>query len=256
VSVVFLERARHCRDAPAQVFVAHDVAGDAQRPAHAFVRDHAAGLEQGHGCHAGFFDDEADLFEGAPPVGDGQGSGVDADGTREGFSDLGSWFLADGVGAHRQLVDDVASAGAQNTRGLAHDGTLGLFALHGQHRLADDDVRTLVRQPGLGRVRVHASAHARGDGIDARAGVGVALNAGIGGGSDANDRPRRNPQARGEFDDVSAGQNGSLQCPRAQGQAAGAQDRLARSREHPVSGRLIHGPVSKRQGLRWRFNAR
>ena len=102
-------------------------------------------------------------------------------------------------------MDDVASTGAQDTGGFTHDGSLGLLPLHGEHGLADDDVRAFVRQAGLRGVRVHAAPHARGDGVDARARVGVALHTGIGGGSDLDDRRGRDAQAGREFDDVRAG---------------------------------------------------
>ena len=245
VSIIFLKRARHGRDAFTQVFVPRDVTHDAQGSAHALVGDHAAGLEEGHRGRAGFFHDESDLLERTPPVGDRERAGVDVDGAGERAANLGGRFFRDGVGAHRQLVDDVAATWAQDARGLSHDGSLGFLSLHGEHGLADDDVRALVRQAGFGRVGVHAAPHARGDGVHARRGVRIALHADVGGGTYLNNRRGRDAQAGRELDDVRAGQHGALERPRTECEAAGAQHRLSGAREHPVAGRLFDGPVGE-----------
>ena len=150
-------------------------------------------------------------------------------------------------------MDDVAAAGAQDARGLAHDGALGFLSLHGEHGFADDDVCALIRQAGLRGVGVHAAPHARGDGVHARGGVRIALHADVGGGAHLDDRGGRDAQAGRELDDVRTGQHGTLEGPRAEGEAAGAQHRLSGARKDPVAGRLLDGPVGEGKGLRRRF---
>jgi len=64
-----------------------------------------------------------------------------------------SVLIASGtVSGVSQFVDRVASVRPQHSRYLRDDRVLGRIALHGQHRLANDDVAAGVRQSGGCRV--------------------------------------------------------------------------------------------------------
>jgi len=60
----------------------------------------------------------------------------------------------------------------------------------------------------------------------------------------------------GSLDAIRAGDDRSFEGPHAQRETPGAQDCLSCTGEHPVTGRLLDGPVGIWQGPRRRFNVR
>ena len=131
---------------------------------------------------------------------------------------------------------------------------LGRVALHGQHRLADHDIRTRIGQSGLGRVGdldFGVSGMAGDDAAYQVGGVGVGFRADIGTRASRDDLRCGPAQARRQFEHIGAGNLGAGQQGAGEFDAAGAQHSLAQPGQQPVSLDVLVIPVG--QGKRMFF---
>ena len=247
VLLVALEGACHLLDAPAQRLVRGDIARDPQEAAQTLIVDVAADLEQGHGGGVDPVDDEPGTLHELLPGSGRHGAGIDVDGAGQVAAQLGVVLLVDVIGGDAELVDGVAPAGAQDAGGLGDDGGLAFVPLHGEHGLADDDIGAGLVQAGVGGLALADGAEVPDDGGYAPGGIGVAVDGRVGGGVVLDDLGGGAPQARGELDDVGAGQTGMVEHGGRQGGTARTQDALAGAGQDPVAGRGSDGAVGVRQ---------
>ena len=157
-------------------------------------------------------------------------------------------LLVDVIGGDAELVNRIATPGSQDASGLTDDGRLGLVPLHGEHGLADDDVRAVVRQTGIGGLPLTDAAAVPDDGGDPGRRLRVAIDRRVGGGGGGDDLGGGAPQSGGELDDVGSRKPGVGEHVGGQGGAPGAQDAFARAGEDPVTGCGGDGAVGVREG--------
>jgi hypothetical protein len=248
---VLAEGPAHAQHPAPSITVGEQVRREPQRPEQALIGDKAPGLQQSHGCGRDLVDNKAVLGQQLPPLGNREWASIDFDRTGESMADNGLGLLGQVVGDQREFVDGVATAGPQQPGGLSDDGVLGLVALHGQHRLADDHISAGIGQPGLSGVH-NADLAVSGDHRAHRPrGVGVLLGTEIGARLAGDDLRCGAAQPRRQLDHIAAGHVGAGQQRAGEFHAARAKHPLAEASQQPVARHRVVAASGERKRRAW-----